>query len=63
MFVFAVHALASPHPPSDFASAAPVHREQCLMAVMKNERPKTSSQKSTVIWSQLFLREKSAERK
>jgi hypothetical protein len=63
MFVFAVCALASPQAPSDFASAAPVHREQCLMAVMKNERPKTSSQRSIVIWSQLFLQETSADRK
>jgi hypothetical protein len=51
MSVFAVRALASPHAPSDFASAAPVHREQCLMTVMTNERPKTSSQRSIVIWS------------
>jgi hypothetical protein len=43
MSVFAVHALASPHTPSDFASAAPVHMEQCLMTATK-ERPKTSSQ-------------------
>jgi hypothetical protein len=58
-----VHALASPHAPSDFVSAAPVHKKQCLMTVMKNERPKTSAQRSIVIWSQLSLREKSAERK
>jgi hypothetical protein len=63
MSVFAVHALASPHAPSDFASAAPVHRKQGLMAVMKKERPKTTSQSSIVSWSQSFLREKSAERK
>jgi hypothetical protein len=30
--VFVVHALAPPHAPGAFASAPPVHKEQCRMA-------------------------------
>jgi hypothetical protein len=45
----AVHALASPHEPSDLASAAPFHRAQCWTAVMKNERPENASPRSTMV--------------
>jgi hypothetical protein len=32
VFVFVFHALAPPHAPGAFASAAPVHKERCRMA-------------------------------
>jgi hypothetical protein len=61
--IFAIHALASRYEPSAVASAAPVHRAQRWLAVMKNERPKDASPRSFVDWFRFFLRDKSADRK